>query len=247
MAPMRIMICLTYARTQDGNGDGLILRNVEFWRSGRDCIDLLGCSGFGPSSDILIEDSTIHHCIAAGDAHGITGDSVYNVTIRNTEIFLVSGDAVQFSPSRCDWDDVFIQECIFHAGLLDEATPTRPSGEYVGENAIDTKTPPVPAAEIHLYVDGLEAYGWLVTPTSGGAALNLKELAKADVRRVVIHDGFWGFRLRHPASIFVANSLLYNLEVAIRLEDGIINPNLVFVTVGTGVVAVAKLMLELIQ
>ena len=91
--------------------DHLELLGVEVRRSDRDCVDLRTVT------DVLIADSYIHHCVNGEngeqlDAHGVTGDAVFGLTIRDTEIYMVSGDSVQLSPPREPWDDLVIEGCV---------------------------------------------------------------------------------------------------------------------------------------
>ena len=75
--------------------NNLILRNIEVKNSARDCIDMVA------PSNALIENSKIHDCIwfsgtTRNDAHGIVTLGVKDLTVRNTEIYYISGDALQF-------------------------------------------------------------------------------------------------------------------------------------------------------
>ena len=89
----------------DADGANFLeLFDVEVRRSGRDCIDLHTVEG------VLIANSRIHHCVAedAGavvDAHGVTGDSVFGLELRDSEIYLFSGDAVYDGPLLDELDD----------------------------------------------------------------------------------------------------------------------------------------------
>jgi len=67
-----------------------------------------------------------------------------NLTIRNTEISHVSGDAIQFDPGRraepYPWDNVLVDHCFLWTGPLDKDYAGYKQGERPGENAFDSKT-----------------------------------------------------------------------------------------------------------
>jgi len=84
--------------------DDVTLRNCEIRNVTGNGVGVFG-------RNVIIENCKIHHLLNSTladqhDAHGITG-RWYNVTIRNGEIFYVSGDCVQFDPDRKSTGEVF--------------------------------------------------------------------------------------------------------------------------------------------
>jgi hypothetical protein len=116
-----------------GNGgDHAEFIDVEVRRSGRDCFDLRNVT------DVRIEGSFIHHCVALdevgeiADAHGVTGDSVFDLTILRTEIAMTSGDSLQLSPPREPWGNVRVEGCTLWTAPLDDADAGAPGGHAHG-------------------------------------------------------------------------------------------------------------------
>jgi hypothetical protein len=144
--------------------------------------------------NVLIESSRIHHCLywdgERRDAHGITGDGVRGLTVRNTEIFYFSGDAVQFAPSRAFWDNITLEDCHLWNGPLPEAAAGFKAGQVPGENAVDTKTPSS-GSRSRLLVRNCLMHGFKEVITNQ-AALNIKENVEATIDRV-IYDSDLGF------------------------------------------------------
>lgn len=223
----------------DADGASFLeLFDVEVRRSGRDCIDL------HTVESVLIANSRIHHCVAedAGavvDAHGITGDSVFGLELRDSEVYLFSGDAVQMSPPRLAWDDLQIRRCVLWTGPLDEDAGAIASGTIVGENALDTKvgaeldgngSPPTVEIE-DVVVHGFRGF------ISNQAAFNLKEDVDVLVDRVTVSDSELAFRLRGPASVRVQNAVVYDVDGAVRYEDGLPGAEILSSTFGGDVVA----------
>jgi MYXO-CTERM domain-containing protein len=207
----------------DGDGANFLeLFDVEVRRSGRDCIDLHTVEG------VLIANSRIHHCVAgeAGmptDAHGVTGDSVLGLEIRDTEIYLFSGDAVQMSPPRLAWDDLQIRRCVLWSGALDEDAGPITRGTIIGENALDTKVGPDLDGEGNLprvEIEDTIAYGFRGF-IDNQAAFNLKEDVDVLVDRVTVYDSELAFRLRGPALVRVQNAVVHGVDGAVRYEDGL--------------------------
>jgi len=218
----------------DANGANFLeLFDVEVRRSGRDCIDL------HTVESVLIANSRIHHCVAedAGavvDSHGITGDSVFGLELRDSEIYLFSGDAVQMSPPRLPWDDLQIRRCVLWTGALDEDAGAIEAGTIVGENALDTKV----GAELDgngspptVELEDVVAYGFRGFITNQ-AAFNLKEDVEVLVDRVTVYDAELAFRLRGPASVRVQNAVVYDVDGAVRYEDGLPGAQILSSTIG---------------
>jgi MYXO-CTERM domain-containing protein len=224
----------------DADGANFLeLFDVEVRRSGRDCIDLHTVEG------VLIANSTIHHCVAqdAGtvvDAHGITGDSVFDLEIRDSEIYLFSGDAVQMSPPRLAWDELQIRRCTLWTGALDEDAGGIAAGTIVGENALDTKVGPDldgNGSPPTVVVEDVVAYGFRGF-ISNQAAWNLKEDVDVLVDRVTVYDTELAFRLRGPAQVRVQNAVVYDVDGAVRYEDGLPGAEILASTIGGDVAAV---------
>ena len=218
----------------DADGANFLeLFDVEVRRSGRDCIDLHTVEG------VLIANSRIHHCVAedAGavvDSHGITGDSVFGLELRDSEIYLFSGDAVQMSPPRLPWDDLQIRRSVLWTGELDEDAGAITSGTIIGENALDTKV----GAELDgngspptVELEDVVAYGFRGF-ISNQAAFNLKEDVEVLVDRVTVYDSELAFRLRGPATTRVQNAVVYAVDAAVRYEDGLTGAQILSSTFG---------------
>ena len=218
-------------RVQNG-ASGLILTNIEVKNARNNCIDM---SAGEIRNDILIEKSQIHHCIRGDestqqDAHGITGSTVRNLIIRDTEIYHVTGDAVQFDPQRrsTHWD-VTIENCHFWTGPLPEQVPGFPAGFVIGENAFDSKHNEKIPTRSTLVIRNSMFNGWKNNPLiSVEAALNIKEMVTAEIDGNVFFDNENGLRLRGRendggAHVIVINNVFYNNNLGIRYEDLIMN------------------------
>jgi hypothetical protein len=222
----------------DGDGANFLeLLDMEVRRSGRDCIDLHTVEA------VLIADSRIHHCVAADagvvvDAHGVTGDSVLGLELRDTEIWLASGDAVQMSPPRLPWDDLQIRRCTLWTGALDEDAGAIASGTIVGENALDTKVGPDldgNGSPPTVVLEDVVAHGYRGF-IGNQAAFNLKEDVDVLVDRVTVYDTELAFRLRGPAQVTVQNAVVYDVNGAVRYEDGLPGAEILASTFGGDVV-----------
>jgi MYXO-CTERM domain-containing protein len=214
-------------------GSFLVLRGVEVRRAEGDCIDMIGPEG------VLIEGALIHHCLnAAGgrtDAHGVVGGPVRDLTIRDSEIHSFSGDAMQFDPDRSEpgWDRVTVEGCRLWLEPLPAAENGFPAGAVPGENAIDTKV--ADGLPAHLVVRDTVAWGFRAGLIDNMAAYNLKEGVVAELDRVTVYDSEIALRLRAPAQVTVTNALVYDVDVGMRYEDGIVAPALHFATFGRAV------------
>lgn len=207
----------------EGGSTGLELVDVEVRRTTGDCVDLRS------SSEVLVEACDIHHCVAVfdpagnADAHGVTGDSVFGLTIRDSEISMLTGDALQLSPSRDPWDDVLVERTVMWSGPLDEAANGWSAGDPIGENAFDSKV----GGDLNgsganpqvTFVD-VVAWGWRGSITNQGA-FNVKEDVDFLLDRATIHDSEIAFRLRFPAQVTIRNAVVYDVDVGFRLEDGL--------------------------
>jgi hypothetical protein len=211
-------------------GEATVLRRCEVRRAQRDCVDL------GAPAGVVIEGCTIHHCLNATggrtDAHGIVGANVRDLVIRDTEIHTFSGDAVQFDPGRATpaWDNVTIEGCTFWLEPLPAPENGFAAGVVPGENAVDTK---VPAGESsRLNIRNTTTYGFRGGLIGNMAAFNLKEGVVAQLDRITIRDSEIGLRLRGPASVAVANAVIFDVDAAVRYEDEIVAPKLYSSTIG---------------
>jgi len=211
------------------------MRGVEVRRSGRDCIDM------GNVTDILIEDSSIHHCLQSSapvcsspvcreDAHGITGGAVRRVTIRNTDIHSFSGDGVQFAPGRSDegWGDLVIEGSRIWLERLPAAAGGYAAGIVPGENALDTKTSNDMVEPAEITIRDTQAWGFQDGLITNMSAFNLKENVRVHLDRVTVWDSEIAFRLRgmtssrpRGAQVTIVNTVIHSVDKAIRYEDGI--------------------------
>ncbi|HEY5937631.1 MAG TPA: choice-of-anchor Q domain-containing protein [Kofleriaceae bacterium] len=214
-------------------GTGATLRECEVRRATLDCIDM------GAPVGVLIEGSTIHHCLnAAGgrtDAHGIVTANVRDLVIRRTQIHSFSGDAIQVDPGRATpaWDNVVIEECLFWLEPLPEAANGFPAGTVTGENAVDTKVPA--GATSRLTIRDTTAHGFRAGLLTNMAAFNLKEDVTATLDRITIYNSEIGLRLRAPAKVAVTNALIYDADAAVRYENDIVAPQIYASTIGARV------------
>jgi hypothetical protein len=220
---------------------GFVLENSEVRRATKDCVDMAG------PSDVLIEHCLIHHCLnAAGgqtDAHGVTGGPVQHLTIRDTEIHTMSGDAIQFDPGRelPGWDDIRVEGCKLWTGPLASAENGFQAGTVTGENAIDTKTNPA-APRAKLTVTNTSAWGFRGGLISNMAAFNLKENIDAVLDGVTVYDSEIAFRTRGPGSnggawVRVQNAVVFDVDKAVRYEDDIAELAVLNSTFGRDVLA----------
>jgi hypothetical protein len=221
--------------------DHFVLRQSEVLRSSKDGIDM------GAPSDVLIEDSLIHHTLnAAGgrtDAHGVVAGAVHRLTIRRTEIHTFSGDAVQLDPSRASpgWDDIVIDTCKLWLAPLERPENGFAAGTVPGENAVDTKSnDALPRA--HITIRNTEASGFRNGLITNMAAFNLKENIDAVVDGVTVRDSEIAFRVRGPSEqraagawVRVQNAVVHDTASAFRYEDDVQNLKIWNVTVGAGV------------
>jgi hypothetical protein len=201
--------------------DDVTLRNCEV----RNCAGN-GIGVFGKK--VIIENCKIHHCLRGTfkgqqDAHGITG-RWNDVTIRNSEIYLVSGDAVQFDPDRKSAGQVMIENCTFWTGPLPAGAAGFKKGQRPGENAIDIKTTPKGERAV-LVVRNCYFHGWnQPAQIDNAAALNIKENVHAKVEGCVLRDNEIAFRLRGPgkrggALVEIRSCAVYDSAVGVRIED----------------------------
>lgn len=217
--------------------DDVILRNCEIFNCGGNGVGVFG-------KNVLIENCKVHHCLKGSfkeqaDAHGITGRWT-NVTIRNCEIFQVSGDAVQLDPDRKSAGKVLIENCTFWTGPLAKDAAGFKKGERPGENAIDTKTMPT-GERCVMTVKNCYFHGWNQPgQISNMAALNLKENVFVKVEQCILRDNEIAFRVRGPtkrggAHVEIKNCAVYDCAVGVRVEDKAENLKIDRLAFGKGV------------
>ena len=225
--------------TIDADGANFLeLFDVEVRRSGGDCIDLHTVEG------VLVANSSVHHCVAEdagmpGVAHGITGESVFDLELRDTEVFLISGDALQVSPPRLAWDEVLVRRCTLWSGALDEDAGAIAAGTVVGRSAIGTRVGKElngAGALPRLEVEDTTAYGFRGFVT-GQAAFDLIDDVEVLVDRVTVYDSELAFRLRGPElQARIQTAVVYDVDAAIRYEDGLVGASVLASTFGGDVV-----------
>jgi hypothetical protein len=220
--------------------DGFVLRHLEVRRSSRDLIDIGGPAGG------LIEGCTIHHALnAAGgrtDAHGIVAGAVQGLTVRDTEIHTFSGDGFQIDPARAapGWRDVTLDGLRIWLEPLPSDENGFAAGTVPGENAVDTKSPPL-LARASLTIRNTIASGFRNGLITNMAAFNLKEHVEATLDGVSVFDSEIAFRLRGNrtmnagAWVTIKNAVVYDVETAYRYEDRIQNLRILNNTVGRGI------------
>ncbi|MDP6037564.1 MAG: right-handed parallel beta-helix repeat-containing protein, partial [Candidatus Latescibacteria bacterium] len=219
--------------------DGVILRNCTIRNGLRDAVEVYG-------RNVRIENCKIHHVLKGQfgdgeDAHGITGRPL-NLTIRNTEVGYVSGDAIQFDPSRkidpYPWDNVLVENCFLWTGPLDADYGGYKKGERPGENAFDSKThPDQPRARITFRNCLMK--GWGHGEIGNGAAMNFKEKVAAVVDNCVFVENDIAFRCRGTrgsAWATLRNVTVYQTTRVFRLEHDVQNMRIFHMAYGEGVV-----------
>jgi hypothetical protein len=213
--------------------DGWMLHDSEVKESSRDCIDIVS------PSNIIIRESTIHHCLNATggrtDAHGIVGASVRGFLIKKTKIHSFSGDAFQIDPGRSDpgWDNVVIEGSEFWLEPLPESVNGFSAGVVPGENAVDTKVRA--GYRPKMTIKDSSFWGYKDGLISNMSALNLKQSVDVIVDAVTIYDSEIAFRLRYPADVQITNAIVHSTNRAVRYEDDISQIKIWNSTFGKGI------------
>lgn len=221
--------------------DNVVLRNCTIRRSQRDGVEVYG-------RNVRIENCHIHHLLNGTyraeknlDAHGITGRPL-NLTVRNCEISHVSGDALQFDPSRRDepypWDNVVVEDCFLWTSPLEADFAGWKRGEIPGENAFDSKTTQKEPRGSRVTFRRCLMKGWGHGAIGNGAALNLKEKVQAVVDACVFVDNDIAFRCRGTlgsAWVTVRNCTVYRTSRVFRLEAGVQNVKIFHLAPGEGI------------
>jgi hypothetical protein len=223
--------------------DNVVLRHCTIRNGRRDALEIYG-------RNVRVENCHIHHVLAGTyraehnfDAHGITGRPL-NLTVRNTEISHVSGDALQFDPGRkavpYAWDNVLVEHCFLWTGPLDQDYADYKRGERPGENAFDSKVAPAgPRARITIRNTLMK--GWGHGSIGNGAALNLKEKIQAVVDGCVFVENDIAFRCRGPggeresAWVTARQCTVYQTSRVFRLESRVENVKISRLALGEGI------------
>jgi hypothetical protein len=197
------------------------------------------------AKNVVIDSCKIHHVLAGTfsdqhDAHGITGRPT-NLTIRNCDIGLISGDCIQFDPGRGPWDNVLVESCTLWTGPLSADAADFKRGQRPGENAVDTKQQ-ADNQRSRLTIRNCLMYGWNQPgQISNMAALNLKDHVQATVENCLFRDNEICFRVRGGdggrggAHVTIDNCAAYDSAVSVRAENRIENLNIRRLGVGSGV------------
>ncbi len=207
------------------HGQHVTIKNCEFKNSKRDIVTL------GNVEDVTIDSCFIHSGYSwwprtHKEPHGISTKGVRNLRIRRCFITQITGDCIQISPSRDNWNNVKIEDCVFsinpisaeearQAGLPEEAI-----GQILAENAIDLKARKTDDPDRHhILIRRCRARGFHSTRISNAAAFNIKNPVTCILDGITAYDNEIAFRLRKPARITLQNSLMYNNDIAIRVEN----------------------------
>jgi hypothetical protein len=202
--------------------DNVTLRNCEIRHGRHNALTIV-------AKDVVVESCKIHRVLAGTyadqkDAHGITGRPT-NLTIRNCDIGLTSGDSIQFDPGRGEWGDVLVENCTLWTAPLPEDAAGFKRGERPGENAIDTKQR-TSNSRSQITIRNCLMYGWnQPSQISNMAALNLKNYVAARVENCLFRDNEICFRVRGGtgdyggAQVAIENCAVYDSQIAIRAED----------------------------
>ncbi|MCP4179169.1 MAG: hypothetical protein GY756_15525, partial [bacterium] len=214
----------------------VVLKKLEVFNTLKDCIDM------DSPQNVIVDSCTIHHALrmnngSRDDAHGIVTAGVQNLTISNTEIYYVSGDALQFQ--YYGWDNITVENCKLWNGDLPEAVGGFPKGVNPGENAIDTKYY-IKDGRGRLNVINVEAYGWRSDYISNAAAFNIKHNVKAVFDGITVYDSEIAFRLRGlvdrgNAVVDLMNAVIYDVDYGVRYEDDITDLHIFNCTFGNDI------------
>jgi hypothetical protein len=197
------------------------------------------------AKNVVIDSCKIHHVLAGSfsdqhDAHGITGRPT-NLTIKNCDIGLISGDCIQFDPGRGPWDHVLVESCTLWTAPLPGDAADFKRGQRPGENAVDTKQQ-ADNPRSRLTIRDCLMYGWNQPgQISNMAALNLKDHVHATVETCLFRDNEICFRVRGGdgerggAHVTIDNCATYDSAVAVRAENRIENLKIRRLGVGSGV------------
>ena len=210
--------------------DDVTLRNCEIFNCGGNGVGVF-------AKNCIIENCKIHHCLKSTfaqqqDAHGITG-GWNNLTIRNCEVYYVSGDAVQFDPDRRTNGKVVIEDCTFWTGPL----PVDAAGFKKGDPARMRSTPRRRRRRA-LRHDRALLLPWLEPADSTRQHQSERDVL-VKVERI-LRDNEIAFRIRGPgakggANVEIKNCAIYDSAVGLRIEDRPENLKIDKLGVGKGV------------
>jgi hypothetical protein len=215
---------------QVGSGaDYLLFQNNEICNTQKDGIDMSG------PENVTIDGCVIHNCLRWDpidgriDAHCIVaGGPAFNLTVKNTECYDFSGDAVQLDPNRTapGWDWLVIENCHFWLRPLPTALVGYAAGMVPGENGLDTKTYATATFKATVKIKNTVCHGFKNGLISNMAAFNLKENIDATLDGVTVYDCEIGFRCRGPGSqpgsnSVIRNAVAYNCLKVCRYEDNV--------------------------
>ncbi len=205
----------------DSESDNTVLKNLEVYNTKKDCIDI------DSPKNITIDRCKIYNALwfdnGRRDSHGIVTAGVQELTISNSEIYYVSGDALQFQYNS--WDNILVENCKLWNGKLPEAVAGFPKGVNPGENAIDTKYR-IEDGRGRLTVSNVEAYGWRSDYISNAAAFNIKHNVEVLFDGITVYDSEIAFRLRGlvdrgNALVDLTNAVIFDVDYGVRYEDNI--------------------------
>jgi hypothetical protein len=216
-------------------GDYSILRGLEIKNTRKDALDIRSPVG------VLVENCTIHDAVnyvdgERYDAHGIVTEGVQDLIIRGSEIYYVSGDALQFQYNN--WKNIIVEDCTLWNGPLPSARGGAPAGVNPGEDGVDTKYNPPERGR--LTIKNTVAHGWRGDRINNPAAFNIKHNVEVIFDGITAYDNKNAFRLRGPGSqggawVTIKNAVIFDSDKAIRYEDDIENLDIYNSTFGLGV------------
>jgi Right handed beta helix region len=224
----------------DINEGNVKIIGCEFKNTKRDIITI------GSVENVLIESSKIHHGFSwhkktKKEPHGISTAGIKNLVVRNCEIYQITGDCIQISPSRSDWDNILIEGCTFWVKPISKkeaaeaGLPAEAIGQILAENAIDLKADKEDNPSAHrIIIKNSSANGFRSTRIKNAAAFNIKNPVTCTLDGIKSWDNEIAMRLRFPAKIEVFNSLFYENKIAIRFEDDIKKLHILNNTFGAG-------------
>jgi hypothetical protein len=220
------------------NADDVVFRRCEVRHGRHNAVTVY-------AKNVVIDSCRIHGVLAGTfheqrDAHGITG-SPTNLTIRNCDIGLTSGDSIQFDPGRQPWDNVVIENCTLWTAPLPEDMAGFRRGERPGENGLDTKQRAANPRS-RLTIRNCLFHGWRQPGQIGNmAALNLKNHVQVKVENCLFRDNEICFRVRGGtgeyggALVTIESCAVYQSQVAVRAEDNIHDLKIRRLGIGPGV------------
>ncbi len=223
------------------DGNNVTLRDCEIRNGNRDLLTI------GDVRDITIENCLIHHGLSwhrttRKEPHGISTRGVKGLKVINTSIYQITGDCIQISPSRADWDDIELRDCTFWVTPLTEAEvdrarlPSYAVGSVQAENALDLKSDDEDLPTEHkIRIINCTAYGFRSTRINNAAAFNIKNPSLAFIDGCTVYDSEIAFRLRAPSEVTLQNSVIYDCDYGVRYEDGMDKLHLFQNTFGLGI------------